>query len=245
MKRAIILGGIIIALFKFTATTQAAEIIDAKTVYSPGINVCVSSFGGLIQSSEIIVQADARYRTEVLKELILHWINESNSAGFYLQEYDTSLFHWQLVETKKYAGVVLIVTGDKIQENFYQSLGGGLNIEGRDFYGLRTPKSINGDIYSFVFNKETSSINHFENWRFTEESDHPVKMTKMQTRSLLTKKQNAVFCEDTFSMKNALRKFNTGRFQINESIDQKGIVQLVLPDSVRSGEISLADLIVV
>ena len=78
----------------------SAEIIDERSVYTPALNVSVSSFGGLIRSSEIVILSGAKNRMIYARQLLVRWINENNYDGFYLKEFDSSQFYWQFVETK-------------------------------------------------------------------------------------------------------------------------------------------------
>lgn len=171
----------------------AAERIDNRTVYGPNLNICVSSFGGFILSSEIKNLPEARWRISKTKELLLRWIDHSNGSEFYLRQFDKSQFYWQFVETKKFIGAILIVTADSIQNEFYTSLGGGLNRRGNEFYGLRVPAELNGDLFSFVINKESYQLDYFENWKFAESIDRPVEISKFLTRSLLTNYELAAY----------------------------------------------------
>lgn len=166
--------------------TVAAEQIDDKTVYGPNSNICVSSFGGTILSSEIKYFPEARWRISKTKELLLRWIDHSNGSEFYLKQFDKNQFYWQFVETKKFIGAILIVTSDSLQNEFYTTLGGGLNIKGSEFYGLRVPAELNGELFSFVINKESYQLDYFENWKFAESADAPLELSKFQSRSLLT-----------------------------------------------------------
>lgn len=163
----------------------ATEIIDDHTVYSPGINICVSSFGGLIQSQEVIVLPGAAGRIDYAKKLLMKWIEEKNDPGFYLKELDPENFYWQFIETKKYVGVILMVPAARIEPDFFDNLGSGLTVPGKEIYGTSAPWCSNNDMFSLVINKGTKHLEHFENWRFTDSSSSPKWMTKSQQRDLL------------------------------------------------------------
>lgn len=184
MKRIFLTTVLLLALFA-PFKLNAAERIDDKTVYGPNLNICVSSFGGAVLSSEIKYFPEARWRISKTKELLLRWIDHSNGSEFYLRQFDKSQFYWQFVETKKFIGAILVVTTDSIQDEFYTSLGGGLNISGSEFYGLRVPAELNGELFSFVINKESYELDYFENWKFAESADVPVEISRFQSRSLL------------------------------------------------------------
>ncbi|MBI3136030.1 MAG: hypothetical protein HYZ14_15235 [Bacteroidetes bacterium] len=180
---------LLIAAFLLLAYSPAAksiQVIDANTVYAPKTNVCVSSFGGYIQSREIIIVRNAGERMPKAKALLIRWIYEFNYPGFYLQAFDASQYYWQFVETKKYLGAVLMVTGDSINPAFYESLGSGLNQPGHHFYGLATPETINGELFSFVINKQNFELDHFENWQFSEQPESPKQPLKPKFHKLLT-----------------------------------------------------------
>ncbi len=193
MKRYILTSLLALVVFCLPFLSSATERIDDRTVYGPNLNICVSSFGGSILSSEIKYFPEARWRISKTKELLLRWIEHSNGSEFYLRQFDKSQFYWQFVETKKFIGAILIVTTDSIQNEFYTSLGGGLNISGSGFYGLRVPGELNGELFSFVINKESYQLDYFENWKFAESADVPVEISRFQSRSLLTNYELAAF----------------------------------------------------
>lgn len=173
--------------------TNAAEVLDKRTIYTPSLNICVSSFGGFILSSEIKCFAKSEARILKTKELLERWINESNSAEFYLRHFESTQFYWQFVETKKFIGAILIVTSDSIETEFYTSLGAGLNVSGNKFYGLRMPSDLNGEVFSFVANKETYQLDYFQNWKFAEEGDEPLEISKFKSRNLLSDMELAAY----------------------------------------------------
>lgn len=183
-KMAVICFGNLISV-----SAGSAEIIDERSVYSPALNVSVSSFGGLIGSSEILILPGAKTRMIHARQLLVRWIHENNYEGFYLKEFDSSQFYWQFVETRKYIGAILLIPGDEIQADFYLSLGGGLSIHGKNFYGLTAPENLNGDVFSFVVNKETIELNHFENWKFTTDQEMSFYSLPMPNRKLLSQKE--------------------------------------------------------
>ncbi len=193
MKRIYIVTVLSLASLFSYFESNAAERIDDKTVYGPNLNICVSSFGGSILSSEIKYFPEASWRISKTKALLLRWIDHSNGSEFCLKQFDKSQFYWQFVETKKFIGAILIVTADSIQNEFYTSLGGGLNISGSEFYGLRVPAELNGELFSFVINKESFQLDYFENWKFAESADVPVEISRFQSRSLLTNYELAAF----------------------------------------------------
>lgn len=183
-------------------TSLAVEVIDEKTVYAPKINICVSSFGGSIQSPEIVVAKNNHQEIIRTKELLTRWIYDSNSAGFYLQQFDESQFYWQFVETKKYIGAILIVTDDPINQKFYQTLGSGLNVCGKEFYGLDSPSGINGDLFSFVVCKQDYVLCHFEDWKFSEQQQQIVSTA--HTHKLLSKTEQLKLARAPRKIKTAL-----------------------------------------
>jgi hypothetical protein len=186
MKRFFLATGLFLTGIMTQVHTNASEVLDQRTVYTPDLNICVSSFGGLILSSEIKYFPEAKWRISKTKELLLRWIDRSNGSEFYLKQFDKSQFYWQFVETKKFIGAILTVTADSIQNEFYTSLGGGLNRSGYEFYGLRVPAELNGELFSFVINKVSYQLDYFENWKFAEPADAPLELTKFQSRNFLT-----------------------------------------------------------
>jgi hypothetical protein len=164
----------------------STEIIDDKTVYAPDLNICVSSFGGLIQSQEVLIFPGAGVRLNIAKKMLVQWIEEKNDAGFYMQEFDPNQFYWQFVETKRYLGVILMVSGDSIDPAFYCSLGSGLPVPGKETYGSPGYWNSDKDIFSFVIDKPTRQLQHFENWRFSDGASGVKWMTKSERRDLAT-----------------------------------------------------------
>jgi hypothetical protein len=116
--------------------------------------------------------------------MLLQWIQEKNDAGFYMQDFDPDHFYWQFVETKRYLGVIILVSGDSIDPAFYCSLGSGLLIPGREMYGSASYRNSDKDIFSFVIDKTNRRLEHFENWRFSDGLAGVKWMTKSECHDL-------------------------------------------------------------
>jgi len=164
------------------------QIIDKRVVYDPALNDCLASFGGLVQSEAVLAFPNSKNRILTTRNLLVKWINEKNESGFYLQEFDSSDFYWQFVETQKYVCAILFVASDLIQPEFYTTLGSGLKTPGKDIYGHDINWSNQGDLFSFVVNKQTKSLDHFENWKFSDRTSSSKWMTKSTQHNLLPKK---------------------------------------------------------
>lgn len=171
------------------ALQSRAVVIDNRTVYNPQTNICMSSFGGYINSFEVLNMDNHPSQIAVLKSKIVNWIYEENDPGFYVQEFDQESFYWQIVDSKKHIGVVLLIAEEGVNEKFYTELGAGLNHSGKMYYGLNTPKGQNGEVFSFVVDKSSMEILHFENWKFSDGVEAPSWMTRSETTQLLNRNE--------------------------------------------------------
>lgn len=172
MKNRMIL---IFALILITVRTTAAEIIDKKRVYNPQLNECVKAFDVEgEQNNQSGCELNRRAMLEV-EELFLTWMTGENSPS-YLREFDTSLFHYQFIENKALGkcktAVIVVIPDAAIRDNFYSELGGGLEIPGTRCIGSHCTWINDGEIFSFIVDRELKSISEFRNWRFEQEDFH-------------------------------------------------------------------------
>jgi hypothetical protein len=188
-----ILSTLFIACVVSATGTFGTERIDLNTTYNPAANICMASFGNNIHTREMLNMPHARERMVIIRSLLIQWINEENASGFFLQEYESNEYYWQFVETKKYVGVILLATADHIKDDFYTTLGAGLNRNGHSFYGLNITPELNGDVVSMVIDKSSAELIHFENWKFQTPESDDTWMTRTYVKQIASKKELAAF----------------------------------------------------
>lgn len=173
-------------------STAHAITLDEKTVYAPHTNICVASFGNYIQTDEIIILPDYQKRIALAKDMLQVWFKNALYSGHYLNTFNFEDFYWQLLETKKHVGIILVIPENDIEPDFYTTLGSGLKIPGKKYYGLNSPQEQNGDTYSIVIDKAELEVIHMENWNFTQEYNsfqfkESVKFSKLYLHKSETK----------------------------------------------------------
>lgn len=174
MKNKIVQLFFLIALIFFVQSANATIKIDEKRVYNPTPNSCIKSFNGKISEMNHDNQDYNLQEIQKTESVVLNWISGTESP-FYLKDFDQSKFHWQFIDNKIHGGnkigVVLILPYNSIREDFYEELGGGLEIPGTRCYGVDWTWLNDGEVFSFVVDKENFRVEEFVNWRF--EQTHP------------------------------------------------------------------------
>lgn len=169
MKKKVVLG---LSLLSATLNLQATEIIDPRRVYNPALNEC-------LQALEIKLpkhgMAEALSSTSELKEteaIFLQWYQENESVA-YLKEFDTSLFHYQFLDSRflgeSRTAVFLIIPENKIRNDFYTTTGSGLEIPGTRCVSAHCTWINDGELFSFIVDRKNKTVSTFKNWRFEQE----------------------------------------------------------------------------
>lgn len=166
-KWMLLIGGLFL-----TIAVMSAEIIDERRVYNPELNECVSVFNVKTQQNNqtgCMLDRSAMYEVE---QIFLSWILADNSP-MYLREFDTSRFYYQFVENnalgKCKTAVMLIIPDTDVRENFYSELAAGLDVPGVRCLNAHCTWINDGEIFSFVVDREEKSVSEFRNWRFKQE----------------------------------------------------------------------------
>jgi len=168
----ITLAGLLLLLT--SSGSMATVKIDSRRVYNPASNSCIESFKGKIPAANEFKNVFSSAEIQAVEKIVRDWMYGPQSP-FYLKDFDSTKFHWQFTENNKYEknkmGVVIIIPQNNIGEDFYSELGGGLEIPGTRCFGVEWAWLNDGEILSFVVNKENQVVEEFVNWRF--EQEHP------------------------------------------------------------------------
>lgn len=167
---------ILICLFTFSIASFSTEKIDDHHVLNPKNNTTIKTFNDLVGE---VNHFHKEYQIEELTAVemaITNWI-ENSDKGFYLKDFDRSKFYWQFVvhsfgKNKDKIGVLLIIPDNEIRDEFYKELGAGLRIPGVRSYGVHSPWVNDGEVFSFVVNRNSFEVLYFENWRAVQDVDN-------------------------------------------------------------------------
>jgi hypothetical protein len=169
MKTNIIL---VLILTFVSGIAGAAKVIDSRHVYNPGLNACAPAVHDLLPPKGPLEDRSSDAELREAEQLFLNWLF-SEDAPVYLQEFDTSLFHYQFIESRHLGaskmGVVIIIPTNTIKPDFYTELGAGLEIPGVRCFNTYCNWINDGEIFSLLVNSETKSVEGFKNWRFENE----------------------------------------------------------------------------
>ncbi|MBI3133045.1 MAG: hypothetical protein HYZ14_00075 [Bacteroidetes bacterium] len=153
-------------------TTNAAEIIDSKRVYNPGLNECISALQVKLPRYAFLEKRSSVTDLTEVETIFKNWIADGQSPA-YLTEFDTGQFHYQFVESRYFGssktGVFVIVPDTKVNDSFYTELGAGLEIPGTRCVSAHCSWINDGEIFSFIVDRETKTVENFRNWRFEQE----------------------------------------------------------------------------
>ena len=152
-----------------TVTTSSTVVLDQRRVFNPDANETLRSFDGIITTASLHRNEYVDLADE-LEQVVLDWI-ETNEEGEYLRYFDQENFHWQFMNDGKgerigHFGVILIVPEKSIRPDFYTELGGGLMMSGKYLTDFNVHWTNDGEMFSFVINKNGLYVQRFKNWRF-------------------------------------------------------------------------------
>jgi hypothetical protein len=166
--------------------------IDNRRVYNPAGTDCLGTFSGKI--SHVNPNRNG-YDPEELAQIettIIDWMYGINSP-IYMKDLDSSKFHWQFIESSHYdptrIGVLLILPhGKTVGEDFYTTVGGGLEIPAIRCYNAPFAWVNNGEIISFVVDTENMEVEEFMNWRLQHQHSRETMMSAYYSQMVVNYK---------------------------------------------------------
>lgn len=177
----------------------ASEVISQQLVCHPDLTIAVNSFGKYIKTQEIKIFPGYADRAIKAQMLLLRWMQNATPEGHLLRDRPSENLFWQFVETKQYIGMILIIPNSDLDPRFYKTLGSGGSVEGKYLYGYSVVKNSQEEIMSFVIDKQSLKLVHFENWMFMHECAKTDWNNTTISKNLLTTKELILISPDYFN----------------------------------------------
>jgi hypothetical protein len=175
-------------------TAGATVKIDERRVYNPAGTEGLGTFNGKI--SHVNSQRNGYDREELaaVEKAVIDWMYGINSP-VYMKDLDSTKFYWQFVESTHYdptrIGVLMVLPhGTAVGEDFYTTLGGGLEIPAIRCYNAPFAWVNNGEIISFVVDKENMEVEEFMNWRLQHRHSREDMMSAYYSQMIVNYKTN-------------------------------------------------------
>lgn len=151
----------------------AASIIDNRTVCNPNLNSCVKVFDEEMTDKTRLVTSISEDFIAEARQYLMNWIYEGSEAT-YLRDFDSSRFHFQFIQkasSSEQLGIVMIIPEGEIGAEFYSDLAAGLEVPGTRCVDANWVWLNDGEIFSWVYDRESKSLGRFRNWRFEQEKE--------------------------------------------------------------------------